>query len=325
MNKPIRFGILGLGKIANRFCDSLQTLPGDAEVFAVASREGARAIDFSVKYNAKRIYHSYEELVRDADVDIIYIATPHAFHLEHGLLCLSNGKPVLCEKPMTLSAIQTKQLVDMARTKKVFLMEAMWSRFIPALIKVKETIDAGVIGDVKFMHADFGFIAPDNLAMRTYNKSLGGGAQLDVGVYPMFLALWLLGKPETIHAHASLASTGVDSNTTAMLGYASGAAASIYSSFVTDSPKEAVITGTKGSITIHSAWHKATAFTLRKNNADPELYEFPYPSNGLQFQAMEAIQCLREGKTESSKLPLSMSISMAETADAILKRIAVNY
>jgi predicted dehydrogenase len=325
MSTPIRFGILGPGKIAAKFCEALQTLGNDAQVYAVASRDENKAKIFASKFKAVKHFSSYEGMVQDPSVDVVYIATPHPFHFEQTKLCLNHGKAVLCEKPLTVSYQQSETLVKLAREKKVFLMEAMWSRFIPALVKAKEVIDSGTIGDIKFMHADFGFISPPNLELRTFNKSLGGGAQLDVGVYPMFLALWLLGKADSIKAHASLALTGADDNTTAILGYKNGAAASIYSSFVADSVKEAVIMGTKGNITIHPAWHKATAFTIRKNNAEPEYHEFPYKSHGLQFQAIEVIQCLKDGKIESSKMPHSLSLNMAETADEILKQIGVSY
>ena len=326
MDKLFRFGIIGPGKIATKFCESLQTLSHGAQVYAVASRDGKRAREFAATFNAPKFYSSYQELVDDPQVDIVYIATPHPFHFEQTMLCLNHGKAVLCEKPLTISLNQTAQLVKLARDKKVFLMEAMWSRFIPALVKMKELIDQGEIGEVKFMHSDFGFVAPPNLDMRTFNKALGGGAQLDVGVYPMFLTLWLLGKPDYIKAFAGLATTGADENTAALFGYKNGTVASIYSSFVADSVKEAVITGTKGTITIQSAWHKATRFVLKKNSDEKsELFEFPYPSNGLQFQAEEAMQCLREGKTESPKLSLDMSLLMAETADEIKRQIGVKY
>lgn len=325
MPARIRFGIIGPGKIANRFCEGLQTISDQAEVYAVASRDVEKAKAFASKFKAAQHYNSYETLVADPNVDIIYIATPHPFHFEQTKLCLMNKKAVLCEKPMTVSYAQTKELIEIAQREKVFLMEAMWSRFIPALVKAKDVIDGGAIGEIKFLHADFGFISPNDLNLRTFNKALGGGAQLDVGVYPMFLALWLLGKPDTVKAHASLASTGVDSNTTAMLCYRNGAAASIFSSFIADSVKEAVIMGTKGSLTIHSAWHKATSFTLKKNNSEPEFHDLPYKSNGLQFQAIEAIQCLRDGKIESSKMSHNLSLMMAETADDILRQIGVSY
>ena len=325
MSKVIRFGIIGPGKIATKFCESLQTLKGDCQVQAVASRDGGKSKQFAEKFEAPKFYGTYEELAADPLVDIVYIATPHPFHYEQTKLCLNNGKAVLCEKPLTISLTQTRVLVELAREKKVFLMEAMWSRFIPALVKMKELIDEGAIGEIKSMYSDFGFVAPPDMNLRTFNKSLGGGAQLDVGVYPMFLSLWLLGRPDSIKAVAGIASTGADENTTAMLCYKRGTVATIYSSFVADSPKQALITGTEGSITVQAAWHKATSFILTKNNAKPEVFEFPYESNGLQFQASEVIHCIRAGKTESAKLPLDMSILIAETADEIKRQIGVSY
>jgi predicted dehydrogenase len=326
MSAKFRFGIIGPGRIATKFCDSLRELSNEAVVYAVASRDELRAQNFASQFHAKKVYSSYKALAKDPDVDIIYIATPHPFHFEQASLCLQNKKPVICEKPMTIGFKQTAALVDLARRNNTFLMEAMWSRFIPANVKMKQLIDDGAIGNIKFMHADFGFIAPTDLNHRTFNKSLGGGAQLDVGVYPMFLALWLLGKPSSVKAHASLASTGIDENTTALLAYKNGASATIYSSFIADSVKEAIITGTNGTITIHPAWHKATSFSMRKNGIEKiERFDFPYASNGLQFQAAEAMQCLREGKTESEKLPLKMSLLMAETADEILNQVGVSY
>jgi len=325
MSQTFRFGIIGPGKIANKFCESLQTLSPKAQIYAVASRDANKAKEFALKFDVPVAYSAYHDLALDPRVDVVYIATPHPFHFEQTMLCLNHGKAVLCEKPLTISFSQTSRLVQLAREKKVFLMEAMWSRFIPALVKMKELIDEGKIGKIKFIQADFGFLAPPDLNLRTFNKSLGGGAQLDVGVYPMFLALWLLGKPEYIRAFAGMASTGADENTAALFGFKNGAVASIYSSFVADSTKEAVILGTKGSITVQAAWHKATAFILRKDNEQPVWYDFPYPSNGLQFQADEVMQCLREGKTESPKLPLDMSLLMAETADEIKRQIGVEY
>ena len=326
MTQPIRLGIIGPGRIASKFCDSLRSLGDDVAVYAVASRNELRAKEFANKFGAVKVHSSYEALAADSDVNVVYIATPHPFHFDQASMCLKNRKPVICEKPMTISFKQTSELVMLARKNNTFLMEAMWSRFIPANVKMKQMIDAGTIGNIKFIHADFGFIAPSDLTHRTFSKSLGGGAQLDVGVYPMFLILWLLGKPKSIKAFASIASTGVDDNTTALFGFENGAGATIHSSFLADSVKEAVITGTLGTITIHPAWHKSTSFSVKKNGVDTiEKLEFPYDSNGLQFQVIEAIQCLREGKKESSKLPLSMSLLMAETADEILKQVGVSY
>lgn len=325
MPNPIKFGILGPGRIATKFCESLQTLPGDAEVYAVASRDAMKAASFAAQLGAGRSYGSYEALATDPFVDVVYIATPHTFHYEHARLCLQHGKAVLCEKPMTVSHAQTAALIELARTKNIFLMEAMWTAFIPAVVQAKAWIEAGEIGTLKFMRSDFGFLAPNNPQHRAYNLSLGGGAQLDVGIYPLFMALWLLGKPNHISAFAELAPTGADQSTSVLLGFPSGATASIYASFVADSPKEAVLVGTQGTITLHAAAHKSKKVTLQRIGAAPISKEMPYESHGLQFEAAEVINCLRQKRTESASMPWALSLLLAQTADEIKRQIGVRY
>jgi predicted dehydrogenase len=322
--KKYKFGILGPGKIANRFAEALQTVDR-AELYAVASRDGEKAKAFADKFKIKKVYTSYEMLAKDPEVDVVYVATPHTFHYEHTLLCLQYKKPVLCEKPLTLNKKLAEAMVDTARKNNTFLMEAMWTRFIPAIIEAKRLVDKNEIGPVQFLQGDFGFAAPPNPDGRVFNLKLGGGAQLDVGVYPMFLALLILGKPTEIKAFANKAETGADATTTALLKFEQGAIAHILSSIVSDSPKEAVILGTQGSITIHSPWHKSMSITIRKNDGTETKEKFPYPSNGLQFQAIEVIRCLDEKLTESPLLPLSMSLLMAEVADEILRQCGVSY
>ncbi len=322
--KKYKFGIIGPGKIANRFAEALQTLPR-AIVYAVASRDGDRAHAFAEKFGATKVYTNYQDLVSDAEVEVIYVATPHTFHYQHTLLCLQHKKPVLCEKPLTLSRKLAAEMVDTARKHNTFLMEAMWTRFIPAVAEAKRWVDANEIGPVQFLQGDFGFAAPYNPDNRVFNLQLGGGAQLDVGVYPMFLALLMLGKPTDIKAFANKAPTGADATTTALLKFQSGAIAHILSSVVSDSPKEAVIMGTEGSITLHTPWHKAQALTLKKNDGTTTRKELPYESNGLQFQAEEVIRCLDAGLTESPYMPWNMSLLMAEVSDEIQRQCGIVY
>ncbi len=322
--RKYKFGILGPGKIANRFAEALQTLPR-VLVYAVASRDAARASTFAEKFGATKVHTSYQDLASDPEVDVIYVATPHTFHYEHTLLCLKNKKPVLCEKPLTLSKKLAAEMIDTAKNHNTFLMEAMWTRFIPAVAEAKRWVDANEIGPVQFLQGDFGFAAPYNPQGRVFNLQLGGGAQLDVGVYPMFLALLMLGKPTEIKAFANRAPTGADATTAALLKFHSGAIAHILSSVVSDSPKEAVIMGTEGSITLHTPWHKSQALTLKKNDGTTTRREFPYESNGLQFQAEEVMRCLDNGLTESPLLPWSMSLLMAEVSDEIQRQCGVAY
>jgi len=320
----INFGIIGPGKIANRLASSFEHAKG-GKVYAVASRDEAKAKEFATTYKIEKIYNSYEALVKDPAVDVIYIATPHPFHFDQTLLCLKNGKAVLCEKPLALNYRQVSEMIDTARTNNVFLMEAMWSRFFPATKKVVELIQSGTMGEVKYLSADFGFAAPYDLNNRVYNMTLGGGAQLDVGVYPMFLALLLLGKPDEVKALSKLATTGADETTAALLSYKNGSMAHILSSIVTDSPKQADIMGTKGRIIMQTPWHKSQQITMKLNSGETEEFSFPYPGNGFQYQVEEVIACLNTGKKESDLMPHSLSLLMARVSDEIRKQGGIKY
>ncbi|HWA34536.1 MAG TPA: Gfo/Idh/MocA family oxidoreductase [Cyclobacteriaceae bacterium] len=321
---PIKFGILGPGKIANRFADAFQYVP-DAKVYSIASRDAAKAKEFAAKTGAQKWYGTYEALAEDPDADVIYIATPHPYHYEQTLMCLNHGKAVLCEKPMSLNLRQTTEMIELAKRKKIFLMEAMWSRFFATTHKTIELIKAGKIGDVKFVHADFGFAGPVNMESRLYSLALGGGAQLDVGVYPLFFALLLLGNPNEIKALSHLASTGADTITNALLSFRSGAVAHIHSSIVSDSVKEAHVIGTLGKIIIESPWHKSQKVTLKLNSGETQEFSFPHSGNGFEFQIEEVVRCLRAGKTESDLMPFSLSLLMAEVSDEIRRQGGVKY
>ncbi len=223
-----KWGIIGPGKIADKFAAAL-SLVGGASLEAVASRNEGRAREFAAKFGAARIYTDYAALAGDPSIDAVYIATPHAFHLEHALLCLQKGKAVLCEKPMALSNRQVQIMVEAAKTNGTFLMEAMWTRFLPVIDTTLELIRTGRIGTVKQVQADFGFLAPFQPEGRLFDLRLGGGSLLDIGVYPIFLCLLLLGEPDTIRASAHLALTGADESCRAIFGYKDGRSAMISS------------------------------------------------------------------------------------------------
>jgi predicted dehydrogenase len=324
MKNTVHWAILGPGKIAHKFADAF---PGvsDATLYAVASRDVARGKEFAGRYNIPKTYTSYEALVADPQVDIVYIATPHPFHHAQALLCLNHKKAVVCEKPLTINYRQTLELVSAARANNTFLMEGMWSRFFPATLKTTELIRAGVIGEVKFLRADFGFIAPLDLQGRVFNVALGGGAQLDVGVYPMFLALLLLGKPDRIQALGKLAVTGADETTSVQFHFSNGSIAHILSSVVADTSKQAEIIGTLGTIIMHSPWHKSQAITIKKNTGETETIALPFSGIGFEFQLEHATACFREGRKESALMTHELSVWMAETADEILRQCGVVY
>lgn len=322
--KIINFGIIGPGKIANRFATSFENVT-NGKVYAIASRDLNKSKAFAETYKAEKAYGSYEELLNDPKVDAVYIATPHPFHYEQTLLCLKAGKPVICEKPLALNYKQASEMIATAKKKNVFLMEAMWSRFFPATKKVVELIQSGIIGDIQYLQADFGFASPLDFNNRVYNLALGGGAQLDVGVYPMFLALLLLGKPKSIKATSQLATTGADATTGALMHFDNGAIAHIFSSIVSDSPKQADIMGTKGRILIQTPWHKSQHITVKLHSGEVTEFPFPYPNNGFQYQVEEVIRCLNENKKESDLMTHSLSLLMAETSDEIRRQGGIKY
>ena len=324
MNKPIKWGIIGPGIIANRFATACVGRPG-ATLHGVASRDLARAKAFANTYSIATYHDSYEALATDPDIDAIYIAVPHTGHCAETLLCLKHGKAVLCEKPLTLNHALASTMVNAARTHNIFLMEAMWTRFIPAIIKAKELIDQGAIGTVNYLRADFGVQAEYDPSNRSFNLALGGGAMLDLGVYPLFLALYMLGKPTGIKAVSKLAATGADQTTNALLSFADGSIASILSSFAVKTPANAEIIGTEGTITIHAPWYQATALTISSEKGKPQLLQFPYPGNGFEFQIDEVIQCLQNGQKESLLMPLDFSLLLAEVSDEIRRQCGIRY
>jgi predicted dehydrogenase len=324
MTSVIRWGIIGPGKIAARLADSF-SLVSNAQLTAVASRDIRRAEAFAAAYSIRSVYGSYPQLVNDPEVDIVYVATPHSFHHEQSLLALRHGKAVLCEKPMTLNFRQTSELVQEARGRKVFLMEAMWSRFFPALIKAEELIRNGSVGALRFMSSDFGFAAPYHAEGRVFNPALGGGSWLDVGVYPLFLTLWLMGKPDRLSSFARLSPTGADETVSALLNYTDGRIAHLLSSVVADSPKEAVILCTEGRITLHSAWHKSDRVTLRLNSGKEEVFSFPHAGNGFEYQVRHVTECLQKGLTESPLMTHGLSLAMAEVSDEVRRQCGIRY
>lgn len=322
--KTYRYGILGPGRIANSYAKAIMNCR-NVTIHAVASRDGSRAEAFAKLYNAPKRYSSYEALAKDPEVDVIYIATPHSHHEAHALLCLEHRKPVVCEKPLTLDYRRAQRMVDAAVASNTFLLEGMWSRFNPCVIKAKELIDQGVIGDVRFLSADFGFSKPYDAASRLYDLALGGGSILDVGVYPLFLALFMLGKPARITTAAQLASTGADESCTFVLQYNTGAVAQLFSSMVVESKKEAYIGGTKGNIVIHTPWYKSMTLTVSVAGEKEQRIELPYTGNGFEFQVDEVSRCLDLGLIESPLMTHQFSLMKAQVSDEILRQAGVVY
>ncbi|SEB52022.1 Predicted dehydrogenase [Tenacibaculum sp. MAR_2009_124] len=323
MNKKINWGILGLGKIANKFANDL-LLSNNANLHAVASRSFEKAKEFAKTYNANKSYDNYTELVEDPEIDIVYIATPHPFHFDNTMLCLLNNKAVLCEKPMGMDSSQVTLMIKEAQSRNLFLMEGLWTRFIPATEKLLEIINSGKIGDIEFVRADFGFKGDLNLKSRLYDKKLGGGSLLDIGIYPIYLSLLLLGIPDQIKAIASMTETEVDSSCSILFNYSEGVIANLDSTIESDTATEAFIYGSKGAIRIHQRFHHANKLTI-SINGNQEVLDIPYHGNGYLYEIEEANNCLLSGNTESSKHSLKNSLDLISVIDKVKDQIGLSY
>lgn len=322
--KTTTWGIIGPGKIANKFAKALTLVEG-ARLGAIASRDAERGRAFAAEHGGARVYQRYEDLAADASIDAVYIATPHGYHAEHALLCLRQGKAVLCEKPMALSARQVREMVAAAREHSAFLMEGMWTRFLPLMREVESLIAAGSIGTVKYVRADFGFFAPFNPEGRLYNLRLGGGSLLDIGIYPLYLCLQLLGRPERILAAGRLAPTGSDETCHAILQYDDSRSAVVSSTLVCQTSLTAEIAGTEGMIRIPTPWYKNDRFEWARSGEDLTAVQLEPMVNGFEYQIREVMACMGRGLTESPALPHAFSLMMSETMDAIRGQVGVVY
>ncbi len=325
MTDKIRWGILGTGSIAKKFAKGLTVLP-QAELIAVGSRTQESADRFADQFQVPHRHAGYEALANDPEADVIYISTPHSLHKENSLLCLEAGKAVLCEKPFTINALEAELVINLARKKELFLMEAMWTRFIPLVAEVRQMLADGVIGEIQMLAADLGFWAEFEPEQRLFNPQLGGGSLLDVGVYPVSMASMIFGgSPATITSTARLGKTGVDENAAVIFGYEQGQIATLYSSVRTNSPSEAIIMGTKGRIKIHRLMFKPTKLTLSLNDQEDETIEMPLEGNGYNYQAAEVMRCLQTGKLESETMPLAETLAIMQTMDQIRTQWGLKY
>jgi predicted dehydrogenase len=326
MSKKIRWGILGCGKIAKKFASDLR-LVADAELAAAASRNVARAASFGEEFRPVHLFNSYEDLVQCADVDVIYVATPHGMHYEHVMLCLQNRKAVLCEKAFALNLAHARLMVDFARKQKVFLMEAFWTKFLPQYEQVMALINSGRIGEVKFIQADFGFKAPEPKAQRLFDPALGGGSLLDIGIYPVFLAQSVLGKPTQVHAFITSYESGTDEQCAMTMKFANGALAVLSSTFAVETPVEAMIAGTEGRIVMRNRFHNAMGtIELVIGRQEPLAIDVHREDGfGYQFEARHVNECLRKGMTESPVMTHADTLMLMETLDRVRATCGVRY
>lgn len=322
--EKIRWGILGTGRIAGVFATGLTALE-DAELVAVGSRSQQSADAFADKFDIPRRHASYEALAADPEIDAIYIATPHNLHAENSILCMQQGKAVLCEKPFTVNARETEKVIAVARQEKRFLMEAMWSRFLPALIYARDLVLDGAIGELRMIQADFGYRAGFDPEKRTFNPALAGGGLLDVGIYPISLAHWLLGEPAKIAGLAEVGTTGVDEQAAWVFLYPGGEMAVMSSAVRTTTQHEAILYGTEGWIRLPAQFWNAKKLILHRNGKEDETFEPPRVGNGYNYEAAEVANCLRAGKLESDVLPLAETLAMMRTMDELRRQWGVKY
>lgn len=322
--KTTRWGIIGTGQIAHAFAsDFCHAKAG--ELRAVASRDKASADQFSAKFGIELAFFDYFSLINSDEVDVIYIATPHLYHYDLTKACILAGKAVLCEKPFTINQQQSKELYDLALKHEVFVMEAMWTRFNPAIEQVIEWVEEGEIGTLSSIQASFNTLAPTDPKHRLLDIEMGGGALLDIGIYPVFLAQLFFGKPDFVQNQAVIGDTDVDLFEQILLGWENGKLASLEASLISCNPNRAVFSGSKGYIEIDSEWFKAKSCRIVTADNKERAVEFDFPGNGYQFEVDEVNRCLEEGLFQSPNHSWQDSLELIATLDEIRQDIGLYY
>jgi predicted dehydrogenase len=324
----IRWGILGAGKIARKFASDLALVEG-SELVAVGSRDKQKAQDFAKDFKIPHAHGSYEGLAKDAKVDVIYVATPHSHHFEHTRLCLENNKAVLCEKAFAVNSEQAREMISLARTKKIFLMEALWTKFLPHYKRLQQLLDEDVTGGIESVLINFGFRPEEPVSQRLFDPALAGGTMLDIGIYNVFMAMSVLGKPDQIDAHMSPAATGIDSQCAVLFRYKSGAMAQLFSSFTTHLPTEAEISGPNGRIKLTNRFY-APESTIEFYPGRPDTktmiaFENESAGFGYQHEARHVVECLEKGLGESPVMTHRDTLELMEVLDEIRKKAGIRY
>ena len=323
VTEDFKWGIIGTGGIAKAFAKDLSYLQGH-RVAAVGSRNLASAAEFASEFPGATGYGSYEELVA-ADVDAVYVATPHTFHAENSLLALNAGKPVLCEKPFTINAKEARAVIDRAHELKLPLLEAIWTRFLPHIQQVREILKSGVLGDIHTVIADHGQYLPEEIAPRLWRPELGGGALLDLGIYPITLAHLVLGAPQSFTVSATLTDEKVDNQISMIFDYPQGAQALLSATMLNRTAISGVISGSKARLEMDGFFFVPT--TMRLISRDGQVQTFPnnYMGHGLREEAVEFARMVRANELESPLAPHGMSLEIMELMDAIREKIGVRY
>jgi predicted dehydrogenase len=324
MGRRYNWGILGAGRIGAKFSNGLILLP-NANLYSVGSRDYDRAEKFAKEYGFQKCYGNYEDFLNDPDLDIVYIATPHSHHKEHTLLCLKNNKAVICEKAFAMNSEEVEEMISMASKQKVFLMEALWPPFQPMYKKAVEVLEKGEIGEIIHINARFSFRPPYDAQDRKFNPELGGGALLDIGIYPVMDTLRFMGVPSEIKAEASFAPTGVEDSVTVLFKYADSRMASLYCSFLTHAGTGTDIYCSNGNLIIKRIPDGSQYIAVEIAGKEKEIFTFTPEFKGYHFEAEEVMKCLDEGKTESNINPLSFSRNLINTLDKIRDIAGIKY
>lgn len=327
--KSYNWGILAPGKIATKFATALAYVDG-ANLYSVASRDQRRAELFAKEFGVQNVAQDYNALIHDSAVDVIYIASPHSFHPDQAIQCLEAGKAVLCEKPMAVNARQAERVIETARANQVFYMEAVWTRFMPVYRAIRAWLDAGEIGDIVSINANFGFNFPFDPASRLYNPDLAGGALLDMGIYPITFAQWVMGDamPERIQALGQLGASGVDESVAITLKYPQGALATLTTTTLANTDYTAWIIGTRGKIKVPLFWfsHRAELIaTERVTDTVVDRFDQQHACNGYEHEILEVQRCLSAGGQQSAAMPWGTSLRLMQIMDEVRAQIGLVY
>jgi predicted dehydrogenase len=322
--KKYKWGILAPGKMAVKFARGIQLLE-NAEIYAVGSRDTERAKKFAEEFGCRKYYGTYQELAADQDVDVVYVASPHSSHREHTLLCLKNGKNVICEKALAMNCGEVGQMISEAKKQKLFLMEALWPPFQPYYKKASEIIKSDILGKIYHLNGYFSFIPPFDPLDRKFNLSLGGSSLLDIGIYPVIDALTFMGVPDDVKASAAFSPTGSEESVSVIFRYKDGRMATLYSSFKTNAGIGCEIFCEKGNMTVSRGRDMNQSVTLELHGSKKQEYVFSPPAMGYHWEAEEVMKCLNDQMTQSQIVPLSFSINLIKTLDRIREEAGITF
>lgn len=322
--KSTKWGLIGPGNIARDFAKDLSLVRTPQHIQAVLGHTEKSTEKFAREFNVPQTFTELGDFIENADIDVVYVASPHTLHYEQVLACLKKKFPVLCEKPLTINASQCIELIDTARINTIFLMEGMWIRFLPSITRMLELIEK--IGNIISVKASMCYKAPYDPQSRYFNPELGGGSLLDLGIYPVFLAMLLLGKPDTIKAIGTLSNEGVDETCSVLFHYKNGQHAMLESSLLSQTDMPAEITGEKGVLKILNPWfEKAAGIELNLYDEEKIIYPCQWEGHGLHFEAEEVLTCLKNNKISSDLYPHDFSLELIMTMDEIRNQMHVTY